>query len=295
MTSEESATTTTSKGNKQYVVPTSKFSFEQLADIYNQARVDYIVPMPMNAKRMSEYVHNYDISLDGSYVSFNSDDLETGVGMLGLRDQRGWITRLGVLPHRREKGIGQFLMESMIGYAIEQHCSLVQLEVIVGNDPARHLFEKLGFEKTRELMIIRRPPGAPKPNPHFEAFEVSDVEAGEFPELLKKRKDKPSWVEESQSLLNTGKLSGYHVVSPEGEEGWVVFQRSAFQLQHIVFSQAENSELVQAMLYIVHSRNAMQDTKVENVPVSHPLWKAYKASGYVEVFHRTEMVLELED
>lgn len=293
MTSEKSVSTTTSKGKQRYIVPAKEFSFEQLADVYNQARVDYIVPMPMNAKRMSEYVHNYDIALDGSYVSYNSQNLSTGIGMLGIRDQRGWITRLGVIPQRREKGIGQYLMESMLQYASDQGCTLVQLEVIVGNDPARHLFEKLGFEVTRDLMIIRRPPGIPETNVNYDAYEVRDIAHDQFAELLPQRQDKPSWVEESASLLNTGRLSGYHVTAPSGEKGWVLFQRSPFQLQHIVFSEADNTALVRAMLYIVHSRNAMQDTKVENVPVSDPLWNAYKASGYVEVFRRTEMVLDL--
>lgn len=32
------------------LIPTSQFTIEQLTAIYNQTRVDYLVPMPMNAK-----------------------------------------------------------------------------------------------------------------------------------------------------------------------------------------------------------------------------------------------------
>ena len=38
------------------LIPASEFSIEQLAAIYNQTRVDYMVPMPMNAARLADYV-----------------------------------------------------------------------------------------------------------------------------------------------------------------------------------------------------------------------------------------------
>lgn len=37
-------------------VPIAQYSMDDLAAIYNRARVDYIVPMPMNGKRMAEYI-----------------------------------------------------------------------------------------------------------------------------------------------------------------------------------------------------------------------------------------------
>jgi GNAT superfamily N-acetyltransferase len=93
-------------------VPCSKYTFAELADIYNQSRVDYIVPMPMNAKRMEAYVRSYDVDLDASIVVFDSAGLMAGVGMLGLREDRAWITRVGVLPDRRGHNLGLFLMEN---------------------------------------------------------------------------------------------------------------------------------------------------------------------------------------
>lgn len=45
------------------LVPASDFPYEQLVDAYNRTRVDYVVPMPMNAARLQEYARVYDVSL----------------------------------------------------------------------------------------------------------------------------------------------------------------------------------------------------------------------------------------
>ncbi|MFW5691724.1 MAG: GNAT family N-acetyltransferase [Chloroflexota bacterium] len=272
-------------------VPASRYTYAQLAEIYNQARVDYIVPMPMNARRMQEYVENYDIDMDGSVVVLNSAGLECGIGMLGMRADRAWVTRLGVLPERRERHLGQFMMETMLSYAVDQGARLAQLEVIVGNDPARHLFEKMGFKETRTLLIIRRPPGTPAVGLAQEADTVRQLTDDEIPDYLMRRDPGASWVEETASLLNAGNLHGLEIMAADGENAWVVFQKSPFQLTHLVLSPNASDAAICSALYHVHKSHPMQDTKVENVPLRHHEWEIYQGMGYIEVFRRTEMFL----
>ena len=56
-------------GFENIAVPASQYTYQQLADVYNQTRIDYIVPMPMNAKRMQEYIDHYDLDLDNSIIA----------------------------------------------------------------------------------------------------------------------------------------------------------------------------------------------------------------------------------
>jgi ribosomal protein S18 acetylase RimI-like enzyme len=277
--------------SNQTLIPASQYTYQELADIYNEARVDYIVPMPMNAKRMQEYVQDYDIVLDGSYVIVNANGEASGIGMLGMRDTRCWITRLGIIPYRRLKGMGQSITEQMLAYGREHGAKLAQLEVIVGNEPARSLFEKLGFRETRTLLIIRRPPSAPEPNEYYDSATVTPIEAHEVPAYLAQRAEGASWVEETQSLLNTGNLRGVAVVTPEGQKAWVIFQRSPFQLTHFVLSPNASDQAIYTALYHVHKSFPMQDTKIENVPLQAHEWDIYQNMGYLEVFQRTEMFL----
>lgn len=277
----------------RYVIPASHFTFDQLAELYSQARVDYIVPMPMNGRRMQEYVRYYDINLEASAVAYNPDQQETGIAMLGIRGSRSWVTRLGVVPTRRGDKIGQFLMETLLEESVRRGIDRVQLEVIVGNDPAYGLFEKLGFVPVRELLVIRRPPGMPEDDSMAHAAEVTEIDDGRILYYLEQRTTMPSWLDETASLLNAGNLRGLHVRLPSGEETWVIFQRTPFQITRFALGPSSSPEAMRSVLYYVHKEFPMQDTKIENVPVDSPEWPAYQSMGYFEVFRRIEMYLFL--
>jgi ribosomal protein S18 acetylase RimI-like enzyme len=274
-------------------VPASHYTFDELAEIYNQTRVDYIVPMPMNARRMREYVEHYDIDLETSAISFYGDEA-TGLIMLGLRDQRAWVTRLGVIPDARKRRMGSFLMDTLLYQARLHGATQVQLEVIQGNVPAHRLFTKYGFEDTRELLVIRRPPGIPQMPPPLPNAKIVNLDEAGIAACLEKRPAGASWVEETASLVNAGCLQGYQLELPTGESGWLVFHSKLFQIAHIVFDATSDasSDIILTLLHHLHTVNPSKDTKTENVPVDHLAWALYQQMGYVESFRRIEMILK---
>ena len=277
---------------EQFALPASDFTYEELTDIYNQTRVDYIVPMPMNARRMKEYVTAYEVNLSASVVSFY-DDQVTGIGMLGLRDNRAWITRLGVIPNGRGRKNGSFLMDGLIQQARNHNARSIQLEVISGNEPAHNLFHKYGFVETRDLSIVRHAPSLPQhENPLPEAV-ISTLTQDEIHECLKKRPPGASWVEETSSICKKGQLYGYQLQLGDDEHGWIVFHSSKFQMGHFVIDATQNryKDIVLALLHRVHCDHSTKDTKVENVPVRSQLWHIYQQFGYIESFRRVEMLL----
>ena len=277
----------------QTFVPTRNYSFDALAEVYNQGRVDYIVPMPMNGKRMAEYVHDYDIDLDASMVAISADQLELGLIMLGVRDDRSWITRLGIIPERRGHKVGQRLAELMIGASRAMKIRRMQLEVIQGNEPAHRLFSKLDFVETRELMIIRRPPSKVDAALAPQAAEITDMKPSEVSEYIAKRSPDAAWTEEPRSLLHVQGLQGLFCTLPSGETGWAIYQRMPFQLTHFVINPDASEDMTAALLRTIHSRNPMHDTKIENVPRGYAGWPVFQKFGYLEVFSRIEMYLYL--
>lgn len=276
-----------------FTVPTSRYDFNEMADIYNRAREDYIVPMPMNAKRMQEYVSSYDIALDSSFVAIAKDDEEVdGICMLGVRDERTWITRLGVIPLRRRRKSGEFLMRSEMDESRRLGKRFMQLEVIKGNEPAHKLFLKLGFQPTRELLVIRRPPSQLSANliPKMEIVPIPDEQVFE---ILAEREAGAAWTEETASLRNAGNMKALMVHLPSGESAWIAFQRSPFQLSHFVLAANCSEEMMHALIAAVHNQHPLQDTKIENIPNLHPSWPIYKRMGYMIAFERVEMIVEL--
>lgn len=274
------------------LVPASNYTIEELTHAYNQTRVDYIVPMPMNPARLREYVTTYDVDVKRSVVALDTERI-LGLAMLGVRPDHTWVTRLGVVPDGRRSGAGEAMMRYLISQSLNLGADRMVLDVIKNNKPAHRLFHKLGFEDIRELLILRRPPGEPKQDVRNYTYTLlGEVQALA---LLEQRRSTPSWLDEYASLKNAGHLLALTVELANGGAGWLVYQSTSFQLGRLV-PQIENGdpyEVARAMAHALHANHPAQDTKTENVPVDAPHLAGFLSMGYLEAFRRIEMHLDL--
>jgi ribosomal protein S18 acetylase RimI-like enzyme len=277
------------KNNIAMLLPASQFSFEQLAAIYNQTRVDYMVPMPMNAARLQEYVETYDVSLEHSFVATTKDGDMLGVAMLGLREDRAWITRLGVIPNTRRSGVGETLTRALVERAEELGRKFVMLEVIKNNAPAHQLFLKLGFYEVGELLVLRRSPQIPPPNPVV--ADAQRMDRMDALVLVGHDRGTQPWTNQSESLFNAYDVSGLRIMLVDDSRGWLVYQRQKFLLTRFAIKteRGDPASVAYALLTHLHSQYPRLDTQIENIQVNDPHLPAYYQMGYVESFHRIEM------
>jgi ribosomal protein S18 acetylase RimI-like enzyme len=270
------------------LIPAVHFSIEQLTAIYNQTRVDYMVPMPMNQARLAEYINTYDVDLERSLVATQDGEL-LGVAMLGVRQDRAWITRLGVVPNTRRSGVGQALCEGMLEQAEALGIHFQMLEVIKDNVPAHSLFLKLGFYEVGELLVLRRSPIIPPPDPvianaqrldRIEALDLAGQDRGTQP-----------WTNQSESLSNALDVSGLRITLPNGSDGWLVYQRQKFLLTRFAFKTQSGDpvDIARGFLSHLHHQYPRLDTQLENIQVNDPHLTAFREAGYVESFRRVEM------
>ena len=276
------------------IVPASEFTYKRLTDIYNQTRVDYVVPMPMNVDKFREYVFYYDLSLEHSVVAMDGDEA-LGLGMLGVRGKRTWITRLGVVPNGRKHGVGREIMSALVKNSENIDAEIIQLEVIKGNKPAEKLFLRFGFEPIRDLLVVRRPP---RPvNIVSSGVYIELLDTANAHKLLRQRKVTSSWITDNESLQNAGDIAALLADLPNGAKGWLVYQNSAFQITRLVLQtdQGDPELVAQALLQNLHWRHSIQDTICENLPADDLHWPMMKEMGYVLSFTRTEMKKNLTD
>lgn len=271
----------------------SEFTVDELVNAYNQTRVDYIVPMPMNARRLGEYIKNYDVKLEHSVVAV-SDEQILGLSMLGVRPGHCWCTRLGVLPVKRRRGTGEALMRDHIKTARELGVDYLTLDVIKNNVPAQQLFKKLGFVAERQLLILRRPPGPPNMD-DAGAYTVTSHGADVAVELLHRRRSAPTWLDEMPSLINAGSLEALKVTLRDGGRGWLVYQNTIFQLGRLVLQTeaGDPREVAHALAHALHRKHPIKDTKTENVPLDDPHLPGLLDMGYLESFRRIGLRLDL--
>jgi ribosomal protein S18 acetylase RimI-like enzyme len=277
------------------IKPADSFTFEQLTEAYNETRVDYLVPMPMNVARLREYTRVYDVDLARSCVAVN-DDTMLGLGMLGVRENHAWITRLGVLPSGRRQGIGSAIMEALIAHAAELELDCVWLEVIKGNEPAHKLFKLFGFDETRELIVARRPPN-PQAQDSLEAQikSITPLNHEDAIILLSHRQEQPNWLNETKSMQNVRNLSALLIELENGGRGWVTYHAGLLQLTRIIVEVVTGNpaKVTAAVLYALHRRHKRQDAIAENL-FDDEKWLGFQQLGYFDAFRRIEMVKELQ-
>jgi ribosomal protein S18 acetylase RimI-like enzyme len=274
------------------LVPASQFTIEELTNAYNQTRVDYLVPMPMNAARLAAYINIYNVDMDHSWVAVDGDEI-LGLAMLGVRPGRTWITRLGVIPNRRRHGTGESMLRSLLEDARDLGRPVSKLEVIKGNLPAHTLFHKVGFNEVRDLLILRRPPGLP---PVEASGKATFLEKEEAMDLLCSFPTRLAWTNEMESFLNAGDALGLEVKTGMGGRGWMVFRRQKFLLSHfILHSQTGDPQDVAASLVAhLYQRFPQIDTYIENIPYDDPHLPVLLQMGFLEVFRRVEMEWQAE-
>lgn len=278
------------------ILSADQFTLEQLTEAYNQTRVDYIVPMPMNVDTLREYNRVYDIDLSGSSVALHEGEI-IGLGMLGRREERSWITRLGVLPSGRKHGVGRALMNFMLDKSQEWGVPFAWLEVIKGNEPAHKLFQRMGFTDTRELLVTRRPPTRNQESMVFDPRDLLHLRTHNQDvalEFLQQRPEWPAWTNQTESLANVPNLTLIEIQLKDGSVGWVSYHASLLRLTRIIVGVlvGDPVETTTAVLHTLHRLHPTQDALAENIPADDPKWPGFQKMGYFETFRRVEMVKE---
>ena len=289
-------TTATRTTSQMEILPASNYNFEQLTEAYNETRVDYLVPMPMNVARLMEYCRVYDVSLPHSCVAVE-DEVIQGLAMLGVRNGRAWITRLGVLPVGRRKGIGSKLMTGLIDAARKDSVKTIWLEVIKGNEPAHKLFRKFGFTETRELIVARRAPTAEINQPIFEKVKrITTLNHEDAIILLSHRQERPNWLNETESLQNARNLSALLIELKNGGRGWITYHAGLLQLTRLIVevTTGDPTEVTEAILSVLHQRHKRQDAIAENL-CDDAKWQGFQKVGYFDSFRRIEMKRPLQN
>ena len=274
------------------IIPADRFSIQELTDLYNQTRVDYLVPMPMNADRLNEYVHDFDVDLRQSCVARDTDGQMLGLSMLGIRGDIAWITRLGVLPSTRRTGAGSALIDSMLENADALGMKETHLEVIKNNEPAYKLFLKKGFIETETYLVMRH---APRPLADALQGNLTWLDCDMALAKLERYPEHITWINALESMRNSPNTEGLHIELPNGDSGWLVYRNTKYTLRStlshlIIHTEQGDPQLIGTqLLSYLHTHFPHHDTYAENIHENDPHLPAFHAMGYFTNFSRIEM------
>ncbi len=130
------------------LAPASEFELDTLARVFTAGYEDYFVPMHVDEAALRFIVDSWDVDLGRSRVAL-ADGEPIGLAFLAVRGAEAWIGGVGVAPGARGRGSGRRLMEAVLAEGPRP----VTLEVIEQNQPAKRLYDSLGFELVRMLEV----------------------------------------------------------------------------------------------------------------------------------------------
>jgi ribosomal protein S18 acetylase RimI-like enzyme len=241
--------------------PAGTLDTERLAGLFTAGYEDYYVPLRIDEAALGFMIRAWDLDLDASRIAVR-DGQPVGVCMLGLRGDEAWIGGLGVVVAERRGGLGARLMEAVLDEARERGVREVRLEVIVENERAIPLYERLGFERTRGLEVWSLPgvPGA-----------VREADAEQVHAWIRAhRRDREPWQRDDGTLAHLDDLVGL-----EAEDAAAVVRVAGgrVSVQQIAGSDVALRELLAA------SRALGDSVHVLNLPAGHPAGAALRDLG----------------
>jgi ribosomal protein S18 acetylase RimI-like enzyme len=221
------------------LVAASSFTHAELAEIFNAGYEGYYTPFRLDEAAFRFMSTTWDDDLDASRVAV-VDGEPAGICKLAIRGRRGWIAGVGVAPPHRGRGVGEALMRGVLEEARKRALREVWLEVLVQNEPAIRLYEKLGFERVRDLEVWTL--GSLAPREHdVRALPLEQAQA----RIRRERTWREPWQREDESVAN---YEGVDAL--ESDRGVVLFRRAGERvslLQGVAPDEAAARELLESL------------------------------------------------
>ena len=125
--------------------PASAFDADALAAVFSAGYEGYWFPIALDGAAFARMARIADADLDASRVAL-VDGGPVGIALAARRGTESWVAGMGVAAGHRRAGIGGAMLRSALDAVHAAGAERVTLEVLEQNEPARGLYQRLGFE-----------------------------------------------------------------------------------------------------------------------------------------------------
>ncbi len=274
--------------------PATAFTHRRLTELLNQAYAGYFIPVQFDAIQLAMMCDDMDVDLARSIVAV-VEGVPVGMALLSVRGSEGWVSAVGVCPAWRRRGVGRAIIRRIQQDAREAGLDVLRLEVLEQNQAGVGLYGSLGFSITRDLLVLKRPPGFDLPEP----LRRPDLRLIRPQKLLKSYAEfhdvDPSWQRRLRSLRKrASRIQGQALFRDGRLAGYVLFQTQTEVI--LVLDLAVDPEMpdrvgmARQLLFSLHAELPAQGGYIINVPVEDPLLRAFTDLGYRVWQSQHEMV-----
>ncbi len=272
-----------------YESDSTGLSSAELAAAFNIVYADYAVPFTMTEAAARRHVAAHAIAPDRSILWRDDAGEVVGLAALGVRGERGWVGGFGLAPAWRGRGLSGVLLGQLLDRAREAGLRRVQLEVITTNARAIRTYERAGFGRARELLILASDEAAPA------EAGANDVREGDPATLLVAPPiavPTPAWQREPASLAADPDLRGLVLGDPASPRAFVVYSATAIAVQ-IGALAGVSADALAALTRALASRLPGRSLRLANEPEESLVPTALLAASWRETLRQYEMICAL--
>jgi ribosomal protein S18 acetylase RimI-like enzyme len=269
------------------LAPATALSEPALVDLFNACYSDYLLPLRLTGTAFAEHVAVNDIDLTCSRVVL--DEEPAALALIAVRDRAGWVGGMGTVPRYRRRGMGEEALTAGLAALSDRGVDVAWLEVIDENRRALLLYEKLGFEVVRNVVVWSLPAHPAEPRA-VRTIEPSSAHAW----IRANRRDRAPWqrADESVAALSArgARMSGL-VVDRDGEIAAAALVRDDSPAVEVLQLVAPD-EHAAADLMVAAARDGTE-LRLRNVPGDAPASLALERLGARLIATQHEMRVTL--
>jgi len=257
--------------------PASGRSHAELAALFTAGYEGYYMPVSIDEAAFSFMAGTWDYDLDRSLVATDAG-ADVGLCMLAVRGEDAWIGGVGIVAGRRGEGIGEQLMRAAEENARARGVTRLWLEVLVQNEPAIGLYEKLGYTRIRGLELWSL-----EEKLVFQKHKVPSVPVAD---AVGRGEIRQPWQRADATVSN---LADAHAFA--GEHGSLVYRIASEGTASLLQIEADEENAILQLL------GSLPEDTVRlwylNGPEGDPLNAVLESLGGTQVARQHEMVLDL--
>jgi GNAT superfamily N-acetyltransferase len=254
-----------------------------LLELFNAGFADYLVPMRMDSSLFGDHLQYNDIDLRRSPVLF--DQRPVAFALMARRGPEAWVGGMGCVPSHRRQGLGERGLTAGLDAAGEDGCRVARLEVIDGNRPAIRLYEKLGFEVVRDV-IVWSLPAQPHAAPAAREVDVAAALAW----IAAHRAGPEPWQRADESVAAMARSGVALCGLLLGHAGAVVYRERGDAVTVLQIAAVDEAAAADVLLAAAGGR----PLRLSNAPAGEPVSHALRHLGADIAVRQHEMRLSLE-
>jgi ribosomal protein S18 acetylase RimI-like enzyme len=270
------------------LVPAQALDLAALTRLFNEGFSGYLRPMSLDETGLARHIAHSDIDLASSQV-VTVAGAPVAFALAGRRGTEAWIGGMGTAPAHRRRGLGERALTATIEAASRAGCTTVWLEVIDENHQAIGLYEKLGFQVVRDVVVWSLP-ATGRPVAAHRGADVQTAQAW----IASRRPSREPW-QRADATLERMRESGWELravtVPDDAELAAAALYRGDGATVHVLQAAAQDEAAATEVLLAAagHERTL----RFANAPAEEAFSVALEGLGADLVARQDEMRLQL--